>query len=251
MNNETSTTSRVRKLFRMTSGASLAVVTFAFCLSAPVSAATIYVADISSAPGGSSVNAHLGWNAYNNSGLDLSNSTNDPVFLVNFGSGRLLVGDDTNTNAAYVLITNQSIDPSNFENDLTISHTGFLQDRTTDNGIGIRTLVEVGGTWYGTDLLETYSSDSIVVSASVWRSWEADVTDGFNPTGFGGTLQALPSGIITNTGLFYLDAESGEDDAVDFRSYEITATVIPEPSSIVLMGLAVVVGLIRFRKMRA
>lgn len=188
--------------------------------------------------------ATLGWNAYQNNGTDLSNSTADPLRVLT--DGRVTIGSSSvNQGGAFALIANVNLDPTQYEAGLAISYTFGGNNRLVEDPMGFRTLVQVGGTWYATDItllgagaVTVARVVSNVVSQSIWRSWEANVTDGFDFSSGFGALQALPGGDISNFGLLAVDGVTPTDnDSLNLNNtYQITGTVVPEPATFSLLA---------------
>lgn len=216
----------IRKLFIVFAVLAMALFT------GQASAATIYSEEFTT-DSTTSVST-FNWTGHEDDGTNLTASTADPMYVtstdyVQIGSG------GSNTGGAYAAISNApTIDPTAYQNDLTIS---FIQSATDapkpepEDTMYWRALVKVGSTWYASDLLSFSSSPearSVIVSNPIWHSWETDLTDGFDVSGISGIAATLPVGDIVSTGVLAVDGDNG-NDRMQLRSYEITGT-IPEPS---------------------
>jgi hypothetical protein len=202
-------------------------------------AATIYEEDFPNpATSGTDPVSIVGWTAYVDDGTDLTNTVNSLGVQANgylFRSG----GSIPNSSAFAAISDAGTIDPTLYQNDLTISFRhGDTLSTSSSPPMGYRVLVQVGSTIYASDFVNIGSAtENFVVSDSVWHVWtgETDLTDGFDPANISGTAGNLAAGSLSNIGLLIIDGSSGADRQRVYE-FDITGTEIPEPAS-VAMGL--------------
>ena len=106
------------------------------------------------------------------------------------------------------------------------------------------------GAWYAADLLSFSSAQetrSAIVADPIWRAWEPNLTDGFNIAGISGTAANLPADTITSMGIIAIDGNQN-NDRLRLFSFEVSGTLIPEPSRAVLFGLGCLALLLRRRR---
>ncbi|MBI1336608.1 MAG: PEP-CTERM sorting domain-containing protein [Phycisphaera sp.] len=194
-------------------------------------------------PTGGKPLSDYGWSGYDNGGTNLSTSTNDPLRIhindyVFIGSG----GPYAN-NIFAMFTALAAVNPAGYDSDLTISfgHSAIDDNPTNSGSMGWRVLVEVGGSWYASDFIArsiSTSNTNVVVSSANWHSWE-DPTNGFADGGYGASA-SLPAGGITRAGVLAIDGPTqpiAGNDRLYLRDFTVSGTAIPEPASLVLIGL--------------
>jgi hypothetical protein len=225
-----------------------------------VSAAVIYTEDFATATATSI--STFSWTAYQDNGTNLTTNTADPFYVATFGGGQVYIGSGPNgnypyTNAEFAMISNAgTIDPTAYENDLTISFTRRSTDDSTQEAatMGWRVLAQVGSTIYASDFFSrttTSTTTNVTVSDAVWRVWtgETDLSDGFDIADITGgpTGGNLAAGNISNIGIMALDGSTA-NDRMRLENFSITGTAVPEPSAALLGGLGL---LALFRRRRS
>ncbi len=183
-----------------------------------------------------------GFTGYRDDGTDFTGSTGDPLTVnqngfIFIGSGAANQGD------SYALLSGAgSVDPTAYQNDLTIAFNSNSTDANPANAeMGWRVLATVGSTIYASDLIGITSVEavkSVVVSDAAWHVWtsETDLTDGFNIANIdGGAGINLAAGSISDIGVLAIDGAAG-NDRMRFRDFTISGTVVPEPATIGLVA---------------
>jgi hypothetical protein len=213
-------------------------------LAGAAQAGTIYSEDFTVVAGnGSQPISFFGWGAYEADGTNLTGSTASPFLVFDNGSSSYAFassGAEVNTDIAMISDAG-SIDPSAYQNDLTISFKSNSADVGADGDISWRVILQVGSTIYTSDAIASTSSattKSVVVSDSIWHVWtgETDLANGFSLAAISGTAGNLPAGSLSNIGLL-LDDGNDNNDRERLFDFTITGTIVPEPASLALLGL--------------
>ncbi|MBI1337356.1 MAG: PEP-CTERM sorting domain-containing protein [Phycisphaera sp.] len=215
-------------------------------------AATIYSENFVTASA-TSVSA-FGWTGYTQAGTNYSTSTTDPLyasasnyFFISSGTTKA----DSRGIDIVMLSDAGSIDPTNYLNDLTISFNEHVVDNSTTPQNQWRVVLQVGSTIYASNVIQpvlngsgtsSNTTHNLVVSSSIWHVWtgEINLTNGFATGSISGTAGNLAAGAISNIGILYEETGyNSENDRGYLNSVTITGTEapLPEPASLVLMGL--------------
>lgn len=222
---------------------------------AAANAATIYTETFVSGGGNVAINT-FGWSAYRDSGVDYSagplTGTGNQLVLVSPTLAQI-ASSSTQASTHFALLSDAgSIDPTDYENDLTISFTENAFDAApASSEMGWRALAQVGVTIYVSDFVGFSSSvttHDLTVSNSIWHVWgETSLTDGFNIA----TIPATPGvnlapGLISGLGILAIDG-ADNNDRMRLYNFSITGTAVPEPKAALLGGLGML-ALLRRRR---
>lgn len=219
-------------------------------------AATIYSETFTSGAGDIAIST-FGWSAFRDNGTDYSNgpvtgAAGNELVEVN-ATNAFIASSSTQFSTHFALLSDAgTIDPTDYQNDLTISFRESATNAGSDSpAMGWRALAQVGSTIYVSDFIgfsASATTHNLTVSDSIWHVWtgETNLSNGFNLGTISGTSGTLAAGTISGLGILAMDG-ADNNDRMRLFNYSITGTAIPEPSSMLLGGFALL-GLLRRRR---
>lgn len=242
-----------------------------FAPAAEAQVSAVYREVFGNSTAGNTTFTSVGWTAYSGASNLSADTTNAPVSnsagrvqnLGNLGQSQV----ETSQTNGFGVFGSGAANLNNFAytteyNGAPISFSSLdsislYQSTNVTSGVGFRAAIQIGSTWYVTNAqtstLSTTAANfgtqaaQLTFSGLSSASWSTlDFTPG-STLSVGSTATGL-SGNITGFGVFI--AKAATSNIVRFDTFEVTASAIPEPSSVgVVAGLGAV-GLVAARRRR-